>query len=182
MGGPGHPGRGGESTQAKKTSHGAAVCGESRTHGDNGGDGKTQFGCASCPYPLMSQQVKDGLVCWFMSKQWWFSVGQLLLYLSLAQALSSSLTEVTFGISLNSPSLALVIGLLALPVWWILLFAAPISFIYRVGVELTLTGHRLNDLLLRRTRSIAFRREVRPHGHLQVCSRHLGPAGIGSMH
>jgi hypothetical protein len=28
------------------------VCGESRTHGDNGGDGKTQFGCASCPYPL----------------------------------------------------------------------------------------------------------------------------------
>jgi hypothetical protein len=28
------------------------VCGESRTHGDNGGDGKTQYGCASCPYPL----------------------------------------------------------------------------------------------------------------------------------
>jgi hypothetical protein len=25
-----------------------------RTHGDNGGDGKTQFGCASCPYPLKS--------------------------------------------------------------------------------------------------------------------------------
>jgi hypothetical protein len=23
-----------------------------RTHGDNGGDGKTQCGCASCPYPL----------------------------------------------------------------------------------------------------------------------------------
>jgi len=29
-----------------------AVCGESRTHGDNGGDGETQFGCALCPYPL----------------------------------------------------------------------------------------------------------------------------------
>jgi hypothetical protein len=29
------------------------VCGESRTHGDNGGDGKTQFGCSSCPYPLL---------------------------------------------------------------------------------------------------------------------------------
>ena len=28
------------------------MCGESRTHGDNGGDGKTQYGCASCPYPL----------------------------------------------------------------------------------------------------------------------------------
>jgi hypothetical protein len=23
-----------------------------RTHGDNGGDGKTLYGCASCPYPL----------------------------------------------------------------------------------------------------------------------------------
>jgi hypothetical protein len=30
------------------------VCGESRMHGDNGGDGKTQFGCASCPYPLQT--------------------------------------------------------------------------------------------------------------------------------
>jgi len=28
------------------------VCGESRTHGDNGGDGETPFGCALCPYPL----------------------------------------------------------------------------------------------------------------------------------
>jgi hypothetical protein len=28
------------------------VCGESRTHGDNGGNGKTQYGCASGPYPL----------------------------------------------------------------------------------------------------------------------------------
>jgi hypothetical protein len=33
-------------------SQAAAVCGESRTYGHNGGDGKTQFGCASCPYPL----------------------------------------------------------------------------------------------------------------------------------
>ena len=29
------------------------MCGESRMHGDNGGDGKTQLGCASCPYPLL---------------------------------------------------------------------------------------------------------------------------------
>src|SRR5688572_6789491 len=35
-----------------KSSHGVAVCGESRTPGGNGGDGKTQFGCAFCPYPL----------------------------------------------------------------------------------------------------------------------------------
>jgi hypothetical protein len=41
-----------ESTQNRKSSQAAAVCGESRMHGHNGGDGKTQFGCASCPYPL----------------------------------------------------------------------------------------------------------------------------------
>jgi hypothetical protein len=34
-----------------------AVCGESRTYGDNGGDGKTQFGCASCPYPLRKTPI-----------------------------------------------------------------------------------------------------------------------------
>src|SRR2546430_9696209 len=38
----------------EKPSQAVAVCGESRTHGDNGGDGKTQFGCASRPYPLKS--------------------------------------------------------------------------------------------------------------------------------
>ena len=38
--------------ERQKSSHGVAVCGESRMHGDNGGDGKTQGGCASCPYPL----------------------------------------------------------------------------------------------------------------------------------
>ena len=43
------------STKSWKSFHGVAVCGESRTHGGNGGDGKTQFGCASCPYPLILQ-------------------------------------------------------------------------------------------------------------------------------
>jgi hypothetical protein len=36
----------------EKSSQAVAVCGESRKYGDNGGDGKTQLGCASCPYPL----------------------------------------------------------------------------------------------------------------------------------
>jgi hypothetical protein len=40
----------------QKPSQAVAVCGESRTPGDNGGDGKTQFGCASRPYPLKSWQ------------------------------------------------------------------------------------------------------------------------------
>jgi hypothetical protein len=38
----------------RKSSQAVAVCGESRMHGGNGGDGKTQFGCASCLYPLKS--------------------------------------------------------------------------------------------------------------------------------
>jgi hypothetical protein len=37
------------------------VCDESRTHGGNGGDGKTQFGCASCPYPLCAKKLNDGM-------------------------------------------------------------------------------------------------------------------------
>ena len=42
----------------EKPSQAVAVCGESRTHGDNGGDGKTQFGCASCPYPLRTGEQR----------------------------------------------------------------------------------------------------------------------------
>jgi hypothetical protein len=38
----------------EKPSQAVAVCGESRTHGDTGGDGKTPFGWASRPYPLKS--------------------------------------------------------------------------------------------------------------------------------
>jgi hypothetical protein len=45
--------QGQEKDSGHKSSQAVAVCGESRTHGDNGGDGKTQFGCASCPYPLV---------------------------------------------------------------------------------------------------------------------------------
>ena len=36
----------------RRTYSAVAVCGESRTHGDNGGLGKHSLGCASCPYPL----------------------------------------------------------------------------------------------------------------------------------
>jgi hypothetical protein len=36
----------------EKPSQAVAVCGESRPHGENGGEGKTQFGWASRPYPL----------------------------------------------------------------------------------------------------------------------------------
>jgi hypothetical protein len=69
------------------------------------------------------------------SGQWWFSVGQILLYLALSQALTSSLTEVVYGIALGTESLfgvnsvAWWVGMSALPVWWFLLFVGPIHFI-----------------------------------------------------
>jgi hypothetical protein len=38
--------------RGSKASGAAAGCGESRRPGEHGGEGKTPFGCASCPYPL----------------------------------------------------------------------------------------------------------------------------------
>jgi len=53
----------------RKTCRAVAVCGKSRTHGDNGGDGETQFGCALCPYPLSVVDLARGAdmllcMCW----------------------------------------------------------------------------------------------------------------------
>src|SRR5919198_798397 len=40
----------------EKTYSARAVCGESRTHGSNGGDGETGY-TALCPYPLLSNHL-----------------------------------------------------------------------------------------------------------------------------
>ena len=86
---------------------------------------------------LLSQHLKDSANRWYSSRQWWFSMGQVLLFLALAQALSSTLTEVVYGIGLASQRLGFWMGLFALPVWWMLLFVAPISFIRRVRKSLS---------------------------------------------
>jgi hypothetical protein len=91
---------------------------------------------------LMSLQASSLGASWYswcFSRQWWFSVGQILLYLALSQALTSSLTEVVYGIGLGTTgllgieSVAWWIGLAALPVWWFVLFLGPINFIWRIG-------------------------------------------------
>lgn len=69
---------------------------------------------------------------WFHSRQWWFCLGQIFLYMALAQALSASLTEVVYGVSLGRDALGLALGILALPVWWLLLFFGPATFLRRL--------------------------------------------------
>ena len=69
---------------------------------------------------------------WYRGREWWFCLGQIFLYMALAQALSASLTEIVYGISLGSNLLGILLGVLALPVWWTLLFFAPIVFLRRM--------------------------------------------------
>jgi hypothetical protein len=82
---------------------------------------------------LLCQQIKDASNPrwgrWGSSRQWWFSVGQVLLYLALSQAMSASLTEVVFGVSLVSEISGQLIGLLAMPVWLFLLVFGPVTYI-----------------------------------------------------
>jgi hypothetical protein len=96
---------------------------------------------------LLAQQARaipkdspSGTVLWLLSKQWWFSVGQILLYLTLTQALSAALTEVVYGAGQSSPALGLLLGIVALPVWLFLLFLGPVSYIWRFGWILTRSG------------------------------------------
>jgi hypothetical protein len=56
-----------EHSEPEESSQAVAVCGESRMHGHNGGDGKTQSGCASCPYPLRRMR---GIVSHMSGEGW----------------------------------------------------------------------------------------------------------------
>jgi hypothetical protein len=69
---------------------------------------------------------------WFSTRQWWFCVGQIFLYMALAQALSASLTAVVYGVSLSRDGLGLALGILASPVWWVFLFFGPVMFLRRM--------------------------------------------------
>jgi hypothetical protein len=69
---------------------------------------------------------------WFCTRQWWFCLGQIFLYMALAQALSASLTEVVYGVSLSRDELGLALGILASPVWWGFLFFGPGMFLRRM--------------------------------------------------
>jgi hypothetical protein len=80
-----------------------------------------------------ASSVAPRTALWYRGREWWFSLGQIFLYMALAQALSASLTEVVYGVSLSSNLLGILLGVLALPVWWVLLFFAPITFLRRMG-------------------------------------------------
>ena len=56
----------------EKPSQAVAVCGESRTHGDNGGDGRDGLqDTALCPYPLKSWvKIFDVFIMLFPLSQW----------------------------------------------------------------------------------------------------------------
>jgi hypothetical protein len=69
---------------------------------------------------------------WFHTRQWWFCLGQIFLYMALAQALSASLTEVVYGVSLSRDGLGLALGILASPLWWVFLFFGPAMFLRRM--------------------------------------------------
>jgi hypothetical protein len=69
---------------------------------------------------------------WFHTRQWWFCLGQIFLYMALAQALSASLTEVVYGVSLSRDGLGLALGVLASPLWWVFLFFGPVMFLRRM--------------------------------------------------
>ena len=68
----------------------------------------------------------------YRARHWWFCLGQLALYISLAEALSASLTEVVYGVWRSSRILGLSIAVAAVPVWWSLLFVGPATLIYRM--------------------------------------------------
>jgi hypothetical protein len=82
--------------------------------------------------PTESPPTSASAVPWFYARQWWFCLGQIFLYMALAQALSASLTEIVYGISLSDDRLGLTLGILALPVWWVFLFSGPCMFLRRM--------------------------------------------------
>ena len=98
---------------------------------------------ASIACLLQSQQSRQGeqdepgqpVARWYVTGQWWFSLGQLFLYMSLSQALSASLTEIVYAVSLSATVLGAALGVFASLVWWAFLFFEPIAFLRRMHVH-----------------------------------------------
>ena len=67
------------------------------------------------------------------TRQWWFCLGQLFCTLLSRKQWSASLTEVVYGVSLSLDGLGIVLGWIALLVWWGLLFAGPVALLRRMA-------------------------------------------------
>jgi hypothetical protein len=91
---------------------------------------------------LLCQQLNGANNHWFASRRWWFCAGTLWLYLTLAQAMSAGMTEIVYGVSLLHKTIGVVLGVWSTPVWWLLLFAAPINLLLRTRAVLSSNEHR----------------------------------------
>jgi hypothetical protein len=80
---------------------------------------------------LVSQQLTDTGSRWYLSRRLWFAVGNVWLYLTLSQAMSAGLTEIVYGVALFRRAIGVALGLVATPVWILLLVGAPLQFILR---------------------------------------------------
>lgn len=79
-----------------------------------------------------ASRERTSLFAWVRTSKWWFSLGQLFLYMALSQALSASLTEIVYGVSVGAAVLGAALGILACLVWWGFLFMGPIAFLRRM--------------------------------------------------
>jgi hypothetical protein len=91
---------------------------------------------------LLCQQLNDPKARWFAARRWWFCVGTIWLYVTLAQAMSAGMSEVVYGVALFHRGVGTFLGLLCTLVWWLLLFGAPIHLLRRSRQVITLPEHR----------------------------------------
>ena len=80
---------------------------------------------------LVSQQLTETSGQWYLSRRLWFSLGNVWLYLALSQAMSAGLMEIVYGVALFHQALGMTLGIVATPVWLLLLIGAPVHFILR---------------------------------------------------
>jgi hypothetical protein len=91
---------------------------------------------------LVSQQLTETSSRWYLSRRLWFAVGNVWLYLTLSQAMSAGLTEIVYGVALFRPAIGVALGLVATPVWILLLVGAPLQFILRARAIFSPTERR----------------------------------------
>lgn len=92
---------------------------------------------ASIASLLMCQQLSATSPKWYLSRKLWFSASTIWLYLALSQALSAGLSEVVYGLSMTSRVTGFAMGLMALPVWLLLIFGGPLHLLKKLRPTLS---------------------------------------------
>ena len=78
---------------------------------------------------LFCQQLRGDTKSWATSPRLWFAASTIWLYMALSQSMSAGLTELVYGLSISSPTIGIFVGAIALPVWTLLLFLAPLHLV-----------------------------------------------------